>query len=176
MFKKLFTGIAVVIGGILLFAAVKSPEMYVSRELVIAASPDTLFPFINSAKKSYEWMPWAEKDSSIEINYSGPDQGVGSISSWNGKEMGVGTSEVVASVTNQSVKTKLTYTKPFAMSQLAEVSLTPTSSGTLVKWSVSGQSNFFFRIMGLFMSCDKMIGGEFEKGLNKLKTLTEGRK
>jgi hypothetical protein len=40
-------------------------------------------------------------------------------------------------------------------------------------WSISGQNSFFFRLMGLFMNCDKMIGGEFEKGLNKLKSLTE---
>ncbi|OQW55038.1 MAG: hypothetical protein A4S09_17050 [Proteobacteria bacterium SG_bin7] len=175
MIKKILIGLGVIVGGILLFAAVKSPEMNVSREIVISAAPEALFPYINSAKKSYDWMPWAESDPSVEIKYSGPDEGVGATSSWKGKEMGVGTSEVVESVANQVVKTKLTYTEPFAMSQLAEVSLTPISGGTLVKWSVSGHSNYFFRLMGIFVNCDDMIGKEFEKGLNKLKTLTENK-
>jgi hypothetical protein len=173
MFKKISIGIGIVITGILTLAALKSGEMHVSRELVIAATPEVLFPYINNSQKSYEWMPWAEGDSGIKINFSGPSEGVGSQSSWNGKKMGVGSSEVVESVANQIVKTKLVYTKPFEMSQLAELSLTPATNGTLVKWSISGQNSFFFRLMGLFMNCDKMIGGEFEKGLNKLKSLTE---
>jgi hypothetical protein len=173
MLKKILIGFGIIVSALLFIAAVKSPEMKVSREIIIATSPEVIFSFINSAKKSYEWMPWSEGDPSIEIKYSGPDQGVGSISSWKGKEMGVGTSEVIESITNQMVKTKLDYTEPFAMSQLAEISLTPTSDGTLVKWSVSGSNNYFFRLIGIFINCDNMIGKEFEKGLKKLKALTE---
>lgn len=175
MLKKIMMGLGLIIAVVLIIAAVQSPEMTVSREIEIAATPEALFPFINNSKKSYVWMPWAESDPGVKIEYSGPEEGVGSFSSWRGKEMGVGTAEVVESITNQVVKTKLTYTEPFAMSQLAEVSLTPVSGGTLVKWSVSGQSNYFFRLMGLFVNCDKMIGGEFEKGLKKLKVLNEGK-
>jgi hypothetical protein len=118
-------------------------------------------------------MPWAEGDPTLAIDYSGPAEGVGAKSSWTGNEMGVGFSEVVESVPNQVVKTKLEYTKPFEMSQLAEVSLTPTEGGTRVNWSVSGHSNFFFRLISVFVNCDAMIGGEFEKGLSKLKTIAE---
>lgn len=175
MFKKILVGGSVIIGGILIFAAVKSPEMNVSREIVIAAAPETIFPFINSSKKSYEWMPWSEVDPNVEIKYSGPEEGVGASSSWKGKEMGVGTSEVVESVPNQVVKTKLIYTEPMAMSQLAEVSLAATTGGTLVKWGVSGNNNYLFRLMGIFINCDNMIGKEFEKGLIKLKSITENK-
>jgi hypothetical protein len=176
MIKKIFIGLGVIVVAIIVIAAVQSPEMNVSREIEIAATPDSLFPFINNSKKSYDWMPWSESDPTVEMKFSGPEAGVGASSSWKGKEMGVGTAEVVESIPNQVVKTKLIYTEPFAMSQLAEVSLTPSSSGTLVKWSVSGQSNYFFRLIGVFVSSDKMIGGEFEKGLRKLKTLAENKK
>ena len=30
-----------------------------------------------------------------------------------------------------------------------------------------------FRLMGLFMDCDKMVGGQFEQGLASLKQLSE---
>lgn len=175
MFKKILIGLGLIVTVILAIAAFKSPEMSVSREIIIAAAPDAIFPYINNSRKSYEWMPWAEGDPEIEINFTGPDEGIGSISSWNGEQMGSGKSEVVESITNQVVKTQLVYTKPFEMSQLAEISLTPVSSGTKVVWSVSGHNNYFFRLMGVFMDCDKMIGGEFEKGLNKLKTIVESK-
>lgn len=175
MFKKIVIGLAIVIAGILVTAGLKSNHMLVTRQMVIASSPENLFPYINNSQKSYEWMPWAEGDPGLEIKYSGPPEGVGAKSSWKGKEMGVGSSEVVESVINQVVKTKLEYTEPMQMSQLAEISLAPAAGGTLVKWSVSGDYNYFFRLMGIFVDCDKMIGGEFEKGLNKLKSLVESK-
>ena len=175
MFKKIGIGFGIIIAGILILAAFQPREMNVGRELVIAASPEVLFPYMNNSQKSYEWMPWAEGDPGIEIKYSGPSEGVGSKSNWNGKKMGIGSSEVVESVMNKIVKTKLEYTKPFEMSQLAEISLTPTAGGALVKWGVSGQNNYFFRLIGIFVNCDNMIGREFEKGLSKLKSLTEAK-
>ena len=110
------------------------------------------------------------------MNYSGPEGGLHSKSSWDSKgRMGTGEALVVESIANQAVKTQLTYTRPFQMSQLAEISLSPVSGGTKVRWSVSGRSGFFFRLIGIFMDCDKMIGGEFEKGLLKLKTQVESK-
>lgn len=173
MFKKILIGIGAVLAVILVVAAFKSPQMKVSREIVVSAAPEAIFPYINDSQKSYQWMPWAEADPEVKISYSGPSAGVGAMSSWEGRQMGTGRSEVVESIPNQTVKTKLTYTKPFEMSQLAEISLAPFSGGTKVTWSVSGQNNYISRLFGLFVDCDKMIGGEFEKGLGKLKALTE---
>jgi uncharacterized protein YndB with AHSA1/START domain len=173
--KKLGVAFGIIVIGILFVAAFKSAEMHVSRETVIAASPETLFAFVNNSKKSYEWMPWAAMDPQMQLQFSGPSEGVGAKSEWNGKEMGAGTSVVVASVPNETVSTRLDYTKPFEMSQIAEVSLSPVAGGTRVQWSASGHNNFFFRLISIFVDCDKMIGGEFEKGLAKLKTLAEGK-
>lgn len=173
MLKKVLMVFGLLIAIILVTAGLKSPEMQVSREVVINASAEEIFPYINNSQKSYEWMPWAEADPAMEINFTGPAEGVGSSSNWNGKEMGIGKSVVVESVENQLVKTELAYTEPFAMSQLAQLSLTPESNGTKVTWSVSGQNNFIFRLMSIFIDCDEMIGGEFDKGLNKLKSLAE---
>ena len=58
---------------------------------------------------------------------------------------------------------------------LAEVSLTRALDGTLVRWSVTGHNSFIGRIACLFMNMDKIVGDEFEKGLDKLKLFTEGK-
>lgn len=175
MIKKIGIAFGVIVIGVLVVAAFRPAEMRISRDMVIAASPETLFPYINSSKKAYEWMPWSAGDPGLQIQFSGPAEGVGAKSTWSGKEMGEGSSLVIESIPNQSVKTKLDYTKPFEMSQIAMVSLAPTNGGTRVEWSVSGHNNFFFRLMGVFVNCDKMVGGEFEKGLAKLKTLAESK-
>ena len=175
MIKKILLTVLGIIAGVFIIGAFQSKDMFVIREIQIAANPEIIFPYINSAEKAYEWMPWADGDPGIEINFSGPSEGVGSKSSWNGKQMGVGISEVIESNTNRVVKTKLDYTEPFEMSQIAEISLTPTDDGTMVKWSITGQKNYLFRVMGIFMDCDKMVGGEFEKGLKRLKSLTESK-
>lgn len=173
MLKIILLSIGGIVGVILVLAALKPAQVNISRELLISASPEVLFPYINNSKKSYEWMPWAEIDPGVEIKYSGPEEGVGASSSWVGNKMGVGKSEVVESVPNQVVKTRLIYTKPYEMNQLAVVSLTPTNGSTLVKWSVDGHNNFFFRILCVFMDFDKIVGDQFITGLNKLKTIAE---
>jgi hypothetical protein len=122
------------------------------------------------------WMPWKETDPKVQMTYSGPEEGVGSISSWESPgQMGTGKAEVVGVVANQSVKTKITYTKPMQMSQDSEFVLTPVGETTQMTWKVSGKQPFIGRLMCTltFMNMDQYVGGMFEKGLNKLKTLAE---
>ena len=167
--------VVVILAGFLAYVATRPSAMLVSREIVVAASPEVIFPYINNSKKANDWMPWKDSDAGVEMVYSGPDEGVNSKSSWDSKgQMGTGEALVIDSIKNQVVKTQLTYTKPFQMSQLAEISLSAVDGGTKVKWTVSGNVGFFFKLMGVFVSCDKMIGGEFEKGLSKLKQQVEG--
>ncbi len=174
MILKILLTLAVVVGVFGGYVSNRPAEMHVTRELTINAAPETLFPFINNAQKADEWMPWKDSDPDVKMEYSGPIEGVGAKSSWNSKgQMGTGEALVTESQPNKFVKTQLTYTKPFQMVQTAEISLTPVDSGTKVQWSVRGQNNLFFKLLGVFMDCDKMVGSEFEKGLAKLKILAE---
>lgn len=40
---------------------------------------------------------------------------------------------------------------------------------------MDGQRNFITKAMGLVMSMDKMIGGQFEKGLADIKAIVESK-
>ena len=176
MLKKVVLGLAVILGAFLGYVALQPSEMNISREASIRAKPEAIFPYINQTKKADEWMPWAEVDPGVKVTYSGPDEGVGSTSSWTSDgQMGVGQAVIVESVKNQSVKTRLTYTKPMEMSQLAEISLQPSGGGTLVRWTVTGQNTFLCRLFTVFMNMDEIVGGQFEKGLAKLKSKVEGK-
>ncbi len=172
---NIFMVLGILVAGLLVYAALKPSGMFISRELLVKATPQAIFPFLNHSRKANDWMPWAQIDPKVKMSYTGPEEGVGSVSSWESSgQMGVGKAEVIESVTNQRVKTQLTYTKPMAMSQLAELSLNPTPDGTVVRWSVSGNTPFIGRVFCIFMSMDKMVGGQFEKGLTNLKVMVEG--
>lgn len=176
MFLKIVIVFICLLVGVLIYAGLQSSEMHIAREIVIKASAEEIFPFINNSKKANEWMPWAEMDNQLQMSYSGPDEGVGSTSSWNSQgQMGVGQAVVVESTLNKIVKTKLTYTKPMEMAQLAEVSLIQSAEGTTVRWAVSGQNSFIGRVFCLFFNMDKQVGSQFEKGLSKLKTMIEAK-
>lgn len=177
MLIKILILFILILGCFLTYIAIKPDSAsIISREIVINVTPDILFPYINNSKKMNDWMPWQDSDPGVKMQYSGPEEGVGSKSSWESSgKMGIGNAIVIESTHNQSVKTQLTYTKPMEMSQLAEVTLTRIDGGTKVKWSVNGHNGFMFKLMGIIMNVEKQVGGEFEKGLAKLKLISESK-
>ena len=48
-----------------------------------------------------------------------------------------------------------------------------SDSVTKVQWTMSGNMNYPFNIMGLFMNMEKNLGTDFEKGLIGLKGILE---
>jgi hypothetical protein len=44
---------------------------------------------------------------------------------------------------------------------------------TEVTWTMTGKNNFMGKAFSLFVDYDKMVGGDFEKGLASMKTLAE---
>ena len=51
--------------------------------------------------------------------------------------------------------------------------LAPDGAGTKVTWAMDGPTNFMSKFMCIFVSMDKMVGGDFEKGLASLKRIAE---
>ena len=135
--------VIVIVGIILGYAATKPSEFTISRELTMHASAETIFPYINNSKKMDSWNPWSDFDPSVKMNFSGPEEGVGASTFWEGgKKLGTGSATVIESVANSKVVTKLVYTKPFEMNQTAEMLLTQSGDQTTVKWSVSGHNKW----------------------------------
>ncbi|MBY0587044.1 SRPBCC family protein [bacterium] len=174
MIVRILLGLVVVIALFCTYIALESPDYTIVRETTIAATPEKLFPYINNSKLANDWMPWLESDPKTKMTYEGPAEGVGSIAKWDSPgPMGTGSATVIDSLPNEKVVTQLLNKAPMEMSQVAEITLTPGKDGTLVRWSVKGQNNFVGRAVCFFMNMDKMVGGEFEKGLAKLKVMAE---
>ncbi|MEZ4750231.1 MAG: SRPBCC family protein [Bdellovibrionota bacterium] len=174
MAKKIGIALGVVLGVFLIYVAFKSPKYEFAREIRIEASADKIFPWINNAKKMDEWMPWKEVDSKMVLSFSGPEEGVGSKSSWTSEgQMGEGSSTIVESIPNQKTVFDLQYMKPHEMKQSASIEIVPEGNASLVRWSVWGENGFVGRLFCTLVDMSKHINGSFDAGLSKLKGLVE---
>ena len=75
---------------------------------------------------------------------------------------------------DQSVTIALEFIKPFKSKSTTEFTLRPDGATVVVRWRMTGAKTFMTRFMGVFMSMDKMVGPDFEKGLAKLQADVEG--
>lgn len=177
MFLKIILAFIVIVAALVGYAAMQPADYVVSRQITINAPAEKIFPYLNNAKMAEQWAPWIEIDPQAKMSYSGPEAGVGARTSWtDGKQLGTGSATIVESTVNERVHIKLEYVKPMAMTQDSEYLLSSSGGQSTVIWKVQGKKSVPERVMCIFMNMDKMVGGFFEKGLNKLKNLVESQK
>lgn len=141
----------------------------VTRSAFIPAPAEAIFPLINSFHEWTKWSPWENVDPALERRYSGKDAGVGAKYAWSGnRKAGTGNMEIVESAEPRVVKVRLEFTKPFKAVNPTTFTLTPANGGTEVKWTMTGENKGMGKVFALFMNMDKMVGGDFEKGLQSL--------
>ena len=166
--------VVAIIAILLIVIAMQAADFRYARSATIAAPPGVIFPHVNDFKKMDVWSPWIKVDPNVKVTHEGAPFGNGAIESWDGnKNVGAGRMTVIESRPNELIRLKLEFFRPFAATNMAEFTFQPQSSGTTVTWAMTGKRNFLTKAMGLVMNFDKMIGGNFEKGLAELKTIAE---
>lgn len=174
MIMKIAAVIAVAVVALLIFASTKPDTFRVERKIVIRASPEKIFPWLENPQKTAEWSPWEKKDPAMKKTFSGPPKGVGAAYAWDGnKEMGAGRLELTEVVVPKKVVMNLDFIRPMEGHNIAGYEVAPIAGGSEVTWYITGPSPFISKFMCVFMNMDKIIGAEFEKGLSDLKALAE---
>ena len=149
----------------------------VTRNALIPAPADDIFPLVNSFREWTKWSPWESADPAMDRSYSGNDSGVGARYAWSGnRKAGSGTMEIVASTAPNSIKIRLEFTKPFKAVNPTTFTLMQAGSGTQVTWTMTGENTGIGKVFALFMNMDKMVGTDFEKGLASLADAVSQRK
>lgn len=165
--------VAAAILGLLAYAAIQPDEFRVARTASIKAPPERIHPLVEDLRRHREWSPWEKKDPGMKRTYTGSSAGKGAVYEWDGNnEIGAGRITIAES-SPQRVVFDMHFLRPFDSRSTAEISLQPRGEATEVTWSMYGPQLFVGKVMGLFFNMDAMIGGEFEKGLATLKTVTE---
>lgn len=164
-------GLVVALGavGLLLPGSAK-----VERSILIERPPAAVFAVVNDFSQFNSWSPWYGIDPAAKYTLSGPQTGVGATLAWAGNaDVGSGTQRIIASVPDSRVDCALAFDGWGEAT--ASFVLEPEGSGTRIRWSYESELglNPLLRWMGLFM--DGWVGGDYEKGLAKLKALLEAQ-
>ena len=166
----LYVLLALVVIGVIL--GLVGPKTYdVHRSKVIAASPAQVWPYVSNWEKINMWSPWVRMDTTLKLEYAGQQGSVGSKYSWDSKKMGSGEQTITALDPNRSLEAELKIKMYGESTSKTSIMLHDTAGGTEVTWGMKGENNFMGRIMSSLMNMDKMIGKEYEKGLNSLDSL-----
>ena len=167
---------------LLVYAATFPDTFQVQRTQRINASPDKIFPLINNMHGMNTWNPFSEADPEIKITYTGPESGKGARYEWTGNsKVGQGSIEIIDVATPSRVALKLDMLKPMEGHNRVVFTLAPNGPGTDVStdvstdvtWAMTGERPFIGKIMDAVFNMDRMVGGQFEKGLAKLRAIVE---
>ena len=174
MLKVIAIALLLIIVGVLLAAARKPDTFAITRSARIAAPPDAIFPLINDPQRFITWSPFEKKDPDMKRTFSGAPSGPGSIYDFDGdSQVGKGRLSIVDATAPSKVVMQLDMLKPIEGHNAIEFTMRPEGGATLVTWSMSGKMPFISKVMSVFIDMDKMVGTDFESGLESLKAIAE---
>jgi len=172
--KKILIALTVIVVVFIVIVALQPSDFRVARSATISAPPPAVFAQVNDFHKWEAWNPWGKIDPAMKQTYEGAPAGPGAIYTWSGNnEVGEGRMTITDSRPSELIRVKLEFFKPFAATNTAEFAFKPEGNQTLVTWSMFGEKNFMAKAVHLVMNMDKMIGGQFEKGLADMKSAVE---
>jgi hypothetical protein len=170
MLKKIVAVLVAVVFLSAIFVTTRPAEYKVERSLVMNAPVSDVFQRVVIFRKWNSWSPWARIDPAMKVEYSGPKGGVGSTYSWKGNDkVGEGRMTMTGALKDQLIEIDLKFIKPWEQTSKIRFTFQPEGPGTRVTWSMIGERDFIGKLFGLFMDMDKMVGPDFEKGLQALR-------
>ena len=73
-------GVAIILAVVSLFLP---REVTVTRSIRVDASPDKVFPHIDSLQQAQQWSPWSGIDPEMTVSFSGPRRRKREIGEWS---------------------------------------------------------------------------------------------
>jgi uncharacterized protein YndB with AHSA1/START domain len=146
----------------------------VERSVTIDAPPVRIYDQIANFHNWTNWSPWEDTDPELHRTYSGAESGTGAVYGWSGnRKAGQGRMEITDATEPEGVQIDLIFEKPWKARNDTLFTIAPEGSGSRVTWSMTGKNTLMTKVMGIFKSMDKFLGPDFERGLARLKTITE---
>ncbi|HRC88316.1 MAG TPA: SRPBCC family protein [Thermoanaerobaculia bacterium] len=169
MLKKIALALVVVIAAILAYAATRPDTFRVERSTTIPATPERVFGLVSDFHNWPSWSPWEKLDPAMKRSLSGAESGQGAVYAWEGNDkVGQGRMEILEATSPSKLRIQLDFLKPFESHNSTEFTFAPDGEGTRVTWAMTGNNNYIGKVMTLFFDMDKMVGKDFETGLQNL--------
>ena len=174
MARKILIGVAALVVLLVLVILTRPATFHIERSIIMAAPPENAFAQVNDFHAWPAWSPWEKLDPAMKKTFDGPPSGVGAKYAWTGNDqVGEGRMTIEKSEKPSQIVIKLEFLKPFAATNQTTFTFTPNAGGSHVTWAMDGENSFMAKAASLFMDMDKLIGGDFDKGLAAMKTAAE---
>lgn len=174
MLKIILIAAVVILVVFVVVVLLQPADFRIVRSATIAAPPDVVFAQVNDFHRWAAWSPWEKLDPDMKRTYSGPPAGTGAGYAWTGnKKVGAGRMTLTESHPDDRIGIALEFLEPYAATNTLEFTFVAAGSQTKVTWNMAGRNGFVSKAFCLFMNLDKTVGGDFERGLANLKSVSE---
>lgn len=171
-FLLILIGIFIVI--VLVLGLIEPKDVTITRSTVINAPKAVVFEQIVKFKNWPHWSPWYEMEPTVQMEYFGTDGEPGSGYKWKGDAKKTGEGEMTnKGVTADEMNFGVHFIKPMDGKGDGTFTVTDTAGGTKVTWKLVSHMKYPFNALQLFMNMDKMVGKDFERGLQLMKQYCE---
>lgn len=178
MVRQTLLGLVLIAAVFVIVVVTQPARFHIERSLVIAAPPEAVFAEVYDLHAWRSWSPWESLDPQMERSYAGPSRGVGASYAWksrNGK-VGQGRMTIESCQAPVLVGLELDLVKPFPASNEVTFVLLPMGDATRVTWAMDGRNGFLGKAFHLVANVDRLVGGDFERGLAGLKQTVEAQR
>lgn len=176
LWKKLLLGLAAAVALFLLAGLFLPSRVKVERSLVINGRTEGLYARVATPRRWPEWTAWTTgRFPDMKMRFEGPETGAGAILLAEGESSGDGKVTITRADPAQGVWYDLDFEHGTQLFRGA-VTWAPGAGKLQAAWSLETEMgwNPFKCWAGLFL--DKLMGGDMEEGLRKLKEQVEGEK
>lgn len=161
----------ILIIGLAIYIAVQPSDFEVTRTRTVNAPVAVVYKNVSDFKNWEAWSPWKEKQPESVITLGEKTDGIGGTYAWTDKD-GSGSMKTLDADLNKSINQEMQF-GDYHPSKI-NWSFESTSEGkTNVTWQMLGEKTpFVFKgFAALSGGFDKMIGPDFERGLEKLDSI-----
>jgi hypothetical protein len=177
---KILKWIIIVLASILILwmvvAFFVSGDCKYEKSMTINAPVEKVWENTNTLKAMDQWSPWNDLDPNMKKDWTGTAGQPGEKVCWKSakKEAGEGCQEVKkVDAANKRIDTEIVFLTPYKSEAKAYVTVVPEGNGSKATWGFTSTIPYPFTIMKLFMNMEGAIGKDYQKGLSRLKDLSE---
>ncbi|TYB79541.1 SRPBCC family protein [Bizionia myxarmorum] len=167
-FKYILFFLLILIIGASIYIAVQPNDFNVTRTRTVAAPAQVVYNRVIDFKNWESWSPWIDKDSETKIELVDSTSNLNGTYSWtNGESMGL--IKTINRVPYQTIEQEFQYNK-FEVAKMQWEFIQNDTNETEVSWTMSSENLSFYEKGYALLNGghDKMIGPDFERGLEKL--------
>lgn len=170
--KRILLLLLILVIGFCIYAALQPGAYEVNRTRTLKAPVEVVYSSVSDYKNWEAWGPWKEEDPSMTFSYDEKTKGVGASYGWSGAESN-GRMEMVEAVQNEAITNEMTFEGMGTSKGLWKFNV--VDGGTEVTWGMkTDESPYMMKVFSAMSGgWDNMMGPMFERGLEKLDSITQ---